>query len=257
MSPCSRNWHATSSPPSAMNMSRRAIEIRSLDANLPKPIVTEYPVYNDTGSVFLGMYDVASFVTWQTTPSRTCPYPPCLNPTAAAGSAAWHHQLLRERIQQHLQRHDHVAEAADESRDVLSKSGYTLAKAMDDGPDALVVGRPGNVQNSYATSLEWGPSVTDQRNRFVAAWVAEPKFRFSQAALNRADQQLEALQCLDRRLRPAAERHHGGRSEWRRQHLQRPPAGIHSQRIRRPRLLQYRHASHAQHPLRRTCAPGI
>ena len=30
--------------------------------------------------------------------------------------------------------------------------GYTLAKAMDDGPDALVVGRPGNVQNSYATA---------------------------------------------------------------------------------------------------------
>ena len=48
--------------------------------NLPKPIITEYPVYNDTGSVFLGMYDVASFSTWQTTPSVTCPYPPCINP---------------------------------------------------------------------------------------------------------------------------------------------------------------------------------
>ena len=78
--------------------------------------------------------------------------------------------------------------------------GYTLAKAMDDGPDALVVGRPGNVQNSYATSLEWGPSVTDQRNRFVAAWVAEPKFQFDQGTLEQAGQQLEAVQCFDRRL---------------------------------------------------------
>ena len=59
--------------------------------------------------------------------------------------------------------------------------GYTLAKAMDNGPDALVVGRSGNVQDSYATALEWGPSVTDQRNRFVAARVAEPKFQFPEA----------------------------------------------------------------------------
>jgi hypothetical protein len=62
--------------------------------------------------------------------------------------------------------------------------GYTLAKAMDNGPDALVVGRPGNVQNSYATQLEWGPSTTDQRNRFIAAWVAEPKFKLSNNSWN-------------------------------------------------------------------------
>ncbi len=55
-------------------------EIRSLDVNLPAPTVVDYPVYNDTGSVFLGMYTVDSFTTWQTTPSATCPYPPCLNP---------------------------------------------------------------------------------------------------------------------------------------------------------------------------------
>jgi hypothetical protein len=62
--------------------------------------------------------------------------------------------------------------------------GYTVAKATDDGPDALVVGRSGNVQNAYATSLEWGRSVNDQRNRFVAAWVAEPKFHLQQGKLN-------------------------------------------------------------------------
>jgi hypothetical protein len=62
---------------------------------------------------------------------------------------------------------------------------YTLAKAVDDGQDALIVGRSGDVQNSYATSLERGPSVTDQRNRLVGAWVAEPAFHFDQAALNK------------------------------------------------------------------------
>ena len=38
-------------------------------------------------------------------------------------------------------------------------------------------GGPGNVQNSYATALERGPSVTDQRNRFVAAGSLQPKFQ--------------------------------------------------------------------------------
>lgn len=51
---------------------------------------------------------------------------------------------------------------------------YTFAKAIDDGQDALLVGRPGNVQNSYAVNLERGLSVTDQRQRFVAAGVLKP-----------------------------------------------------------------------------------
>ena len=63
--------------------------------------------------------------------------------------------------------------------------GYALAKAMDNGPDALVVGRAGNVQDSYDTAAEWGPSTNDQRNRFVAAAVADPKFQFSGGTLNK------------------------------------------------------------------------
>ena len=159
-------------------------EIRSLDKNLPKPIMTEYPVYNDTGSVFLGMYDVASFSTWQTTPSLSCPYPPCLNPLQrpdprlgainsfeSESSSTYSGMTLTLKRQM--------------NHGMYFQVGYTLAKAMDDGPDALVVGRPGNVQNAYATSLEWGPSVTDQRNRFVAAWVAQPTFRFQRAGINK------------------------------------------------------------------------
>ncbi|HKD86689.1 MAG TPA: TonB-dependent receptor [Terriglobales bacterium] len=158
-------------------------EIRSLDVNLPKPIITDYPVYNDTGSVFLGTYSVASFSTWQTTPSITCPYPPCLNPVqrpnprlGAINSYQSESSSVYSGITFSLKRQM--------SHGMYFQVGYTLAKARDNGPDALVVGRSGNVQNAYATSLEWGPSVNDERNRFVAAWVAEPKLHLDQHALN-------------------------------------------------------------------------
>jgi hypothetical protein len=158
-------------------------EIRSLDVNLPKPTVVDYPVYNDTGSVYLGTYAVDSFTTWQTTPSVTCPYPPCINPlqrpdpqlgainSFQSESSSTYNGLTVS--VKHLMSHG-----------MYFQVGYTLAKAMDDGPDALVVGRSGNVQNAYATSLEWGPSVNDQRHRFVAAWIAEPRFHFDQGKLN-------------------------------------------------------------------------
>jgi len=160
--------------------------LRSLDANLPKPKITEYPIYNDDGSVFLNSYyQVASFATWQTTPSVTCPYPPCINDVQRpisrlgtinsyeSGSSSVYNAL-------------NVSLKRQTSKGMFFQIGYTFAKAIDDGQDALVVGRPGNVQNSYATALERGLSVTDQRNRFIAAWVAEPKpFHFEHQLLNR------------------------------------------------------------------------
>ena len=158
-------------------------EIRSLDVNLPKPIITEYPVYSDTGSVFLGMYDVASFATWQTTPSPTCPYPPCINPVQRPDPRLGAINSF-ESAATSLYNGMTVSLKRQMTNGVYFQVGYTLAKAMDNGPDALLVGRPGNVQNAYATSLEWGPSTTDQRNRFVAAVVAEPTFHFDQGALS-------------------------------------------------------------------------
>ena len=230
--------------------------LRSLDVNLPAPTITEYPVYNDTGSVFLGMYDVASFATWQTTPSATCPYPPCINPVQRPDPQLGAINSFESGIEQHLQRHDRFAEADNESWNVLSGRIH-VAKAIDDGPDALVVGRSGNVQNSYATALERGPSVNDQRNRFVAAWVAEPNFHFDQSSAQPAGQQLEAFQRHHRGFRTANQCDHGGRSQWRWQHLQRSPAGIQQERLYRPRLLQHRYASHAHRALRRPCRAGI
>ena len=159
--------------------------LRSLDANLPKPTITDYPVYSDDGSVFLNSYyQVASFATWQTTRSVTCPYPPCINDVQRpdprlgtinsyeSGSSSVYNGL-------------NISLKRQTSNGMFFQIGYTFAKAIDDGQDALVVGRPGNVQDSYATALERGLSVTDQRNRFIAAWVAEPKpFHFERQLLN-------------------------------------------------------------------------
>jgi hypothetical protein len=158
--------------------------IRSLDANLPKPTILDYPVYNDDGSVFLGMEQVASFSTWQTTRSVTCPYPPCINDVQRpdprlgtinsfeSGSSSSYNGMT-------------VTLKRQTNNGLFFRVAYTLAKAVDDGQDALVVGRPGNVQNVYATALERGLSVTDQRNRFLAAVVLEPRpLHFDNGLLN-------------------------------------------------------------------------
>ncbi|MEY2414108.1 MAG: hypothetical protein QOD84_2714, partial [Acidobacteriaceae bacterium] len=63
---------------------------------------------------------------------------------------------------------------------------YTYAHALDDGQDALVAGQPATVQNAYAPQAERGPSVTDQRQRFVFSWITEPQlFGSSHSVLSR------------------------------------------------------------------------
>jgi Carboxypeptidase regulatory-like domain/TonB dependent receptor len=155
--------------------------MRSLDVNLPPPTITQYPVYNDGGSVFLGTYyDVASFATWQTTRSVTCPYPPCINPVqrpilqlGAINSFESESSSVYNGMTASLKRQI--------GHGMYFRVGYTLSKALDDGPDALVVGRSGNVQNSYDTSAERDFSDDDQRHRFVAGLVAESrKFHLDQ-----------------------------------------------------------------------------
>ena len=149
--------------------------IRARDVNLPPPVNVQYPVYDSTGTNFLGTYyDVASFSTWQMTPSFTCPFPPCINPLArpipqlgaidvfeSAASSVYHGATLSIRRQM--------------TSGIYFRLAYTYAHAIDDGQDALVAGRPALVQNSYATSAERGNSVTDQRQRLVFSWIAEPR----------------------------------------------------------------------------------
>jgi hypothetical protein len=98
-----------------------------------------------------------------------CPFPPCLNQLPrpipqvdaidvfeSAASSVYHGLTLaaRRRV----------------ARGFYFRLGYTWARAIDDGQDALVAGRPATVENSYAAA-ERALSVTDQRHRFVASWI--------------------------------------------------------------------------------------
>jgi hypothetical protein len=149
--------------------------IRARDVNLPPPVYVSYPVYDSTGTNFLNsFYTIPSFSTWQLTSSFTCPFPPCINPLVrpipqlgsidvfeSTASSVYHGATLSI----HRQMTDGL----------YFRLAYTYAHAIDDGQDALVAGQPATVQNSYDANAERGNSVTDQRQRFVFSWIAEPK----------------------------------------------------------------------------------
>jgi hypothetical protein len=149
--------------------------IRALDVNLPQPAALSYPLFDSSGSTFQnGYYTVDSFATWQLTRSLTCPFPPCINPLGrplaqlgtidefqSAASSVYNGATvaINRRV----------------SRGTYLRLSYTWAHAIDDGQDALIAGEPAAVQNSYAPNAERGPSVTDQRQRMVASFSAEPR----------------------------------------------------------------------------------
>jgi len=147
--------------------------IRARDVNLPPPIEVQYPIYDSAGVNLLGYGQVDTFSSWQLTQSFTCPFPPCINPLARPipqlsainqfeTEASSQYNGLTVSLQRRL------------NDGLYFRLGYTWAHAVDDGPDALIAGQPGNVQNSYGTGLEKASSVTDQRHRFVFSLVAEP-----------------------------------------------------------------------------------
>ncbi|HEY1270870.1 MAG TPA: TonB-dependent receptor, partial [Terriglobales bacterium] len=147
--------------------------IRVRDVNLPPPLGVSYPVYDDSGTNLLGMYDVDSFSTWQFQQSLTCAYPPCINPLVrpipqlgainvfeSAASSVYHGMTVSVRRRM--------------TSGLYFRLGYTFAHAVDDGQNALLTGGS-TVQNAYNTGAERGPSVTDQRHRLVFSWAAEPR----------------------------------------------------------------------------------
>jgi Carboxypeptidase regulatory-like domain/TonB dependent receptor len=148
--------------------------IRALDVNLAPPSALTYPIFDSTGSIFQGgYYTVDSFATWQFSRTLDCPFPPCINPLGrpiaqlgainefqSAASSYYNGATLS--INRRV------------ARGTYLRLSYTYARAIDDGQDALVAGQPATVQNSYVPSAERGPSVTDQRQRVVAAFSAEP-----------------------------------------------------------------------------------
>jgi hypothetical protein len=148
--------------------------IRALDVNLPPPVPLTYPIFDSTGSIFQGgFYTVDSFATWQFSRSLTCPFPPCIDPLGrpiaqlgaidefqSAASSVYNGATLS--INRRV------------AHGTYLRLSYTFAHSIDDGQDALVAGEPATVQNSYNPNAERGPSSTDQRNRFNAAFSTEP-----------------------------------------------------------------------------------
>ncbi len=147
--------------------------IRVRDVNLAPPTTVTYPVFDNNGTQFLSAYyTVQSFADWQFTHTLDCPFPPCVNPLQrpipglgainqfeSAATSVYHGLTISARRRM--------------SSGLYFRLAYTWAQAFDDVQDALVVGRPGNVQNSYNPQADWGRSVTDQRHRMVVSWVYE------------------------------------------------------------------------------------
>jgi hypothetical protein len=149
--------------------------IRALDVNLPEPAPLSYPIFDPTGSTFQNSYyTIDSFSSWQFTKSLTCPWPPCINPLARPyaelgainefqSAASSYYNGATFSVNRRV------------ARGAYARFSYTLARAIDDGQDALVAGQPATVQNSFSPTAERGASVTDQRHRMVAAFSFEPR----------------------------------------------------------------------------------
>jgi hypothetical protein len=147
--------------------------IRTRDVNLPLPQQVTYPVYDESGLNLLGLYDVDSFSSWQFVRSITCPFPPCINPlnrpipqlgaiNVFESAATSIYQGMTVSLRRRM------------TKGLYFRLGYTLARAIDDGQNALLTSGS-TVQNTYSPQSERGPSVTDQRNRLVFSWIAEPQ----------------------------------------------------------------------------------
>ena len=147
--------------------------IRVVDDNLPPPTPVTYPVFDQTGTQFLGTYyTVDSFANWQLTRTLDCPFPPCVNtlqrPIPGLG-AINEFESAASSIYHGLTFSLHRRMASG----LYLRLAYTWAEAFDDVQDALVAGAPSTVQNSYNPNADWGRSVTDQRHRVVGSWAYE------------------------------------------------------------------------------------
>ncbi|MEO6119296.1 MAG: TonB-dependent receptor, partial [Terriglobales bacterium] len=149
--------------------------IRARDVNLPQPDELSYPVFADDGTTFTGdYYNVNSFSRWRYTPSIECPFPPCIDPLdrpiSSIGSITSFESAASSTY------HGFTLSAKRRMTDgFYFRMAYTWARAVDTGQDALVAGRPAQVENSANAAAERGASSTDQRHRFVLSFSADPK----------------------------------------------------------------------------------
>lgn len=132
---------------------------RTRDVNLFEPRAVTVPIFDGTSSNQIGTGVIQQFST-ATRPVSTIGQ---INTFESAASSIYHGMFLT------LQKRW--------SRGYQFQLSYTLSKAIDDGPDSLIVTRAGQVQNTYNARDERGLSVTDQRQRFVLSWTYDPDLR--------------------------------------------------------------------------------
>lgn len=150
--------------------------IRARDVNLPAPVRVSYPVFDETGTNFLGsFYDVYSFSQWDPRSNLECSFPPCVGelnrPISQLGAIN-----VFESATSSIYHGFTVALKRQMTKGLYFRVAYTWGQAIDDGQDALVVGRPATVENSYSPNSERGWSSVDQRQRWVGAWTYQPRW---------------------------------------------------------------------------------
>lgn len=150
--------------------------IRARDVNLPAPVRVSYPVFDETGTNFLGSYYVVdSFSQWDYSRDLVCTFPPCIGelqrPIPQVGAIN-----VFESATDSIYHGFTMALKRAMTNGLYFRLAYTWGQAIDNGQDALVVGRPATVQNSYSPNAERAWSSVDQRQRWVAAWTWNPRF---------------------------------------------------------------------------------
>lgn len=157
--------------------------IRARDMNLPKPQVVSYPVYDQTGTNFLGIYyNVDSFSGWENKTSADCLIPPCIAPLQRPISQVGAINVY-ETVATSLYHGATVSLTHNMGKTLQFRLGYTWAEAIDNGQDTVAAGSPANVQNSYSPGSERAVSSTNQRHRFVGAVMWEPRIPRTQPFL--------------------------------------------------------------------------
>ena len=111
-----------------------------------------------------------SFSTWQMTRSHDLSFPALHQSAGTTHLATRRHQSIRQRGLQRLSRGDRLIRRRMTSG-LYFRLAYTFAHAYRRRPGRAGRGPSVTVQNSYSTSSERGPSVTDQRHRFVLSAI--------------------------------------------------------------------------------------
>jgi hypothetical protein len=152
--------------------------IRARDANLPDPVEETYPVFsgedqfgNPIGQV--GTYTIDSFSQWIMTKTLACPFPPCLSDVQRPISNVGQIRVFDSAASSSYNGFTFSAKRR-MTDGIYFRLSYTFAKAIDNGQDALITGHSLAVQNSADPNSERALSTTDQRQRLVFAFSANP-----------------------------------------------------------------------------------